>query len=255
MSGDGFDPGAFNAFEAAAWEARADAYHGFFAPITTRVIPALLDLAGAGPGCRLLDVATGPGYAAAAAVARGAEVIGLDVAAEMVSVARRLHPDLEFRQGDAEQLPFGGGSFDAVTANFAVLHLGRPERAAAEMARVLAPGGVVALSAWDLPERCRLVGVLVEAVAEVGVPPPANVPPGPSFFRFSSDDQLVELLTGAGLDDVTVRTASFSQRLPSADALWDGLLEGTVRMRATVLGHPPDVQRRIRAAFDDKVAD
>jgi SAM-dependent methyltransferase len=83
---------AFNAFEAEGWERRAGAYHGFFAPITSRAIDPLLDAAAVGPGTWLLDVATGPGYVVAAALARGAQPTGLDVAAEMVAMARRLNP-------------------------------------------------------------------------------------------------------------------------------------------------------------------
>jgi len=109
-----------------------------------------------GPGARVLDVATGPGYVAARAAARGAAAVGVDIAAAMVSLAARRHPELEFRQGDAEALPFADASFDAVLGNFVMLHLGRPEQAAAEFARVLAPGGRLALTVWDLPQRSRL---------------------------------------------------------------------------------------------------
>ena len=93
------DPDAFNAFEAAAWEQRAAGYHRFFAAITTQVIEPLLDVAEVGRGTRVLDVATGPGYVAAACVSRGADVVGVDVAPEMVSLARRLRPEIEFQPG------------------------------------------------------------------------------------------------------------------------------------------------------------
>ena len=86
---------------------------------------------------RVLDVGSGPGYVAAAAAARDATAVGVDVAPAMVALARTLHPQVEFVQGDAEHLQFADDSFDAVVANFAILHLGRPEQAAAEFARVL----------------------------------------------------------------------------------------------------------------------
>ena len=159
MSAQAIDADAFNAFEAAGWNERAGGYHRFFGSLTTRVIEPLLDAAEVGAKTRVLDLATGPGYAAAASAARGATAVGVDVAGEMVALARRLHPRLEFVQASAERLPFADGSFDAVVGNFLILHLGRPEHAAAEMARVLAPGGKVALSTWDVPERTRLLGV------------------------------------------------------------------------------------------------
>jgi SAM-dependent methyltransferase len=181
-AGTPIDPDAFNRFEATGWEERADGYHRFAGAITTRVIEPLLEAAEIGRGMRVLDVATGPGYVAAACAVRGADVVGVDVAGEMVSLARRLRPEIDFRQADAEQLPFADGSFDAVLGNFFILHVGRPAQAAAELGRVLAPEGRLALSTWDAPERARLVGVLVDAVAEAGAQPPAHIRPGRRSF-------------------------------------------------------------------------
>jgi ubiquinone/menaquinone biosynthesis C-methylase UbiE len=249
------DPDAFNRFEAMSWAERADGYHRLAAGLTTRVIEPLLDAADVDLGTYLLDVATGPGYVAGAAAARGADVVGVDVAAEMVSLARRLRPEIEFGQADAEKLPFADGSFDAAVANFLVPHVGRPEEVAAELARVVKPHGKVALSTWDVPERARLLGVLVDAVAEVGVEPTADIPAGPSFFRFSEEAEFVRLLGDAGLSDVAVRTVSFTHRLASADELWEGLMDGTVRMRALVRAQAEDVQARIHGVFDRLVSE
>ena len=250
MTDPAVDADAFNAFEAAGWDQRSAAYDDFFGPITTRVADPLLDAAGAGAGARVLDVASGPGYVAARAAGRGASVVGVDVAESMLALARRLHQELEFTSGDAEALPFADGSFDAVVANFLLLHLGRPERAAAEFARVLAPGGRVALTVWDLPDRARSVGVLVDALAEAGAAPPASLPVGPPIFRFSDEAQFSGLLRGAGLEEVRVETVAFSHAEASADSLWRGLMGGTVRMSAVVIGQPAETQARVRAAFD-----
>jgi ubiquinone/menaquinone biosynthesis C-methylase UbiE len=83
----------------------------------------------------------------------------------MLAVARRNHPRLDFRPGDAEALPFADSSFDAVVGAFVLNHLPRPEVAAAELARVLASGGRLALSVWDVPERTRFIGLVRDAVA------------------------------------------------------------------------------------------
>lgn len=244
----------FEAFEAAGWEERADAYHRFFSPVTGQVAGALLDAARAGAGQRVLDLGSGPGVVAGAAAARGAMVIGVDLAEEMLALARRSHPAVEFRRADAHQLPFPDGSFDAAVANFVVLHLGRPEDAAGELFRVVVPGGRTALSAWDAPERGRLPGLFAEAVAAAGASPPPGVPDGPPFFRFSDDAEFTALLTGAGFTEVSVTTHSFVHRVASPDDLWHGVLEGTVRTRATVLGQPEEVRKRVRAEFDRLVA-
>jgi SAM-dependent methyltransferase len=247
------DADAFNAFEADGWEAKAPTYGDFFGRITSRLVDPLLDAAAVGPGVRLLDVATGPGYAAARAAERGAQAVGVDIADGMVSLAKRLHPDLEFRVGDAEDLPFADASFDAVVGNFVLLHLGRPERAASEAARVLAPGGRAALTVWDVPERMRVLGVVLDALGEAGAVTPADIPVGPPFFRFADDRQFASLLRDQGLEDVEVRTIAFVHPVASLDELWTGVLTGAVRTSALILRQPEDVQLRIRAALEQTV--
>jgi ubiquinone/menaquinone biosynthesis C-methylase UbiE len=248
-------PDAFNAFEAAGWETKAGGYDDFFGQVTTRVVDALLDAAAVGPGKRTLDVATGPGYVSAKVAERGADGVGIDIAQAMVELARLRHPELEFRTGDAEALPFEDGSFDAVIANFVLLHLGRPERAAAEFARVLAPGGAVALTVWDRPERARFLGLFLDAVAEANASPPENIPVGPPFFRFSDDREFERLLADQGLEAVQVRTIAFIHQMSSSDQLWSGVLDGTVRTSALILGQTEEVQGRIRLAFDRMIED
>lgn len=241
---------AFRDFEIAGWEARADGYHRFFEPITGRVIEPLLDAARVGPGTRTLDVATGPGYVAARAAVRGASVVGVDIAEHMVALAASLHPAIEFRQADAESLPFAHGSFDAVVANFLVPHLGRPEQAVAELARVLAPGGRLALTAWDAPGQTRLIGVLLDAVELAGAKSPPALPPGPSFFRFAAEDEFGGLLRRAGVVGIEVQTVSFTHRLSGPDELWEGLLTGTIRTAPLVLWQAGETQERIKRALD-----
>jgi ubiquinone/menaquinone biosynthesis C-methylase UbiE len=253
--GSPIDPDSFNAFEAAGWERKAAGYDRFFGRITSRLIDPLLDAAGVASGQRALDVATGPGYVAARAAERGADVVGVDVADAMVALASERQPGLDFRRADAHELPFADASFDAVVANFLVLHLGRPEAAVAEFARVLAPGGRLALTAWDLPTEARFLGVFLDAVAAVGASPPEEIPQGPDFFRFSREPEFEALLRDVGLEDVDVRTIAFSHTVSSPDELWEGLLGGTVRTSALILGQSQEDQRRIRAAFDRLVED
>ena len=244
------DSDAFDAFEAAGWDEKAAAYERFFGVITGRVVEPLLAAASVDVGTRVLDVATGPGWVAAQAAERGASVVGVDVSGAMIARARSANPGLEFRWADAHELPFAEASFDAVVGNLAVMHLSRPARAMAEFVRVLRPGGWLVLTTWADPSQHRLAGVFLDAVAEARATPPADLPPGPDFFRFSVDEEFAAALRQQGLASPAVSAITFTQRFASADELWDGMLGATVRVAALITRQPDEVRQRIRAAFD-----
>jgi SAM-dependent methyltransferase len=244
----------FKAFEATGWSRRAVTYGRVSGAITARFVDSLLDAARVGAGTRVLDVATGPGHVAAAAAARGAVPVGVDIAEGMLAVARRDHPQLDFRPGDAEALPFRDSSFDAVVGAFVLNHLPRPEVAATELVRVLAPGGRLALSVWDVPERSRFIGLVRDAVARAGEAPSALPPAGPDPFRFADEARLRALLDHAGLEEVAVQPVAVRHRVNGdAMALWEGLLGGSVRSAAAVETLSPAARERARAAFTELV--
>src|SRR6516164_3464767 len=123
------DADAFNEFERRGWaENSTEAYDGVFGPITRRVVDELLDAAGVGSQTRTLGLATGPGYVAAGAWARGARVRGVDRSAQMLDRARQAYPEIDFQEEDVEELSLSDTSFDAVVANVCLLHVGRPEK-------------------------------------------------------------------------------------------------------------------------------
>jgi SAM-dependent methyltransferase len=247
-----YDSAAFEAFEEAGWTTKeAAAYDSLAGRVTSQCADALLDAVGAGSGTRLLDVATGPGYVASRAAERGAHATGLDFSETMLAFARARSPGIDFVQGDATALPFGDESFDAVTAAFVLLHLGRPEHAVDDAVRVLVHGGRAAFAVWDEPGRGRWIGVFFEAFVASGAHPPAGVPAGPDFFRFADEGAFAALLEEAGLGDVDVRTVEFGLQLSDGDELWDGLIEGSVRVRPMIVGQPSDLQREIRARYDE----
>jgi ubiquinone/menaquinone biosynthesis C-methylase UbiE len=246
---------AFKAFEAQAWARRAATYDLVTGAVTARLAGPLLDAAGVRAGTRMLDVGCGTGVLSVAAAARGAAPLGADLAEGMLALARRRHPDLEFVHADAEALPVGDGAFGAVVAGCVLNHLPAPERALAEWARVLAPGGRVALTVWERPARNRLLGELTDAVADAGVATRAALPPGPDPYRFADDEPLRAVLHDAGFADVEVRTLEVVHRAGGAGELWDGLLGGSARVSTAIAAQPPAVQARIRAAFERRIAD
>jgi SAM-dependent methyltransferase len=243
------DAEAFRRFERHAHDRIAQSYSDFFAPITRHLIGPLLDAAGVREGARILDVACGPGLLAGEAAARHATVVAVDLSPVMLARARTQHPCIEFREGDAEALPFVEASFDAVVCNFGLGHFARPERAIEEFARVLVPSGVVAVSWWQLP-RSRLNGIFLDAAREAGLTAPSDIPAGPPPDRFSDEGLLEELLRSAALTDIRISTLVWQARIGSLDAWWNGGLGSMVRAAAVIVGQPADARRRTREIFD-----
>jgi len=251
MNQDEMDADAFRRFERTAHDEIADGYRDFFTGVTEFAVDPLLDAAACTSGMRVLDVATGPGVVAFRAANRGASsVVGVDLAPRMLQLASAAYPGIEFRLGDAEDLPIPDGSFDAVVSNFGIGHFPRPERAMAEFVRVVRSGGAVAVSWWDVPVRHRVMGIFFDAMNEAGATSPPELPTGPPLFRFSNELELSQTLRSAGLGGVVVRAFSFSHRLNSPEELWNGILGGTVRTSIGIRRQPKLMQDRIRGAFE-----
>ena len=243
---------AFHAFERAGWESIPQAYQDAFGTLTTQAVGPLLDAARVGPGVRVLDVATGPGYVAGAAARRGAGVVGVDFSAAMLAEARRQHPSIEFQPGNAEALPFPDTTFDAVVMSFGLLHLGRPDQALAEAHRVLRPGGRIGFTVWARPEEAVAFGIVLRAVERHGrldVP----LPPGPPFFRFSDPAEASRVLVGLGFKAPEITVVPQVWRLASGDALFEVMRDGTVRTAGILRAQTPEAQHAIRAEIREAV--
>jgi SAM-dependent methyltransferase len=241
------DPNAFRDFEHAGWETNVSEYEDTFARLTRQATGPLLDAVDLRPGIRLLDIATGPGYVAAAAAARGARVVGIDFSAPMVARARELNPAIEFQEGDAEELSFPDASFDAVVMNFGILHLARPERAMNEAARVLKPGGRFAFTAWAKPGEAVGFGMILNAIQSHGslqVP----LPEGPPFFRFSDQAECERTLRAAGFQDVKVTRVPQVWRFNAPDEPLEAFYNGGVRIKAILRAQSSEALEAIRTA-------
>ncbi|MFQ5960812.1 MAG: class I SAM-dependent methyltransferase [Candidatus Methylomirabilales bacterium] len=241
-------PDAFRAFEHEGWQKVSQQYHNAFADLTSQAITPLLDAVEVTARVRVLDVATGPGYVAGAAAQRGAAVTGIDFSSAMVAEARRHYPKVDFREGDAEDLPFAEGSFDGVVMNFGLLHFGRPELALTEAHRVLRPGGKLGFTVWAKPEEAVGFGIVLDAIQKHGKLDVA-LPQGPNFFRFSDSDECHRTLLGAGFVSPAVQRISQTWRLTTSELLFESMLEGTVRTAGLLRAQPPDAMDGLRTAI------
>jgi ubiquinone/menaquinone biosynthesis C-methylase UbiE len=241
------DPGAFRDFEHAGWTSNVSEYEAAFARITSQAIGPLLDAVHLRHGARVLDVATGPGYVAAAAAERGATAVGVDFSASMVARARTIYPTVEFQEGDAEAISFPDSSFDAVVMNFGMLHLARPEQAMTEAARVLKPGGAFAFTVWAKPEEAVGFGIILKAIQSHGNPG-VQLPQGPSFFRFSDPAECDRTLRETGFLNVRVTSVPQVWRFNAPDELFDAIYNGGVRIKAILRAQSSEALEAIRTA-------
>jgi SAM-dependent methyltransferase len=243
------DVRAFTAFERAAHDRIAGTYAEHFAPLTSLGLEPLLEAAQVAPGRHVLDVATGPGLAAAAAQVRGAVATGVDVSPGMVALAQGAHPGIAFRVAEVTSLPFPDAAFDGVLCNFALGHFPEPETALAECVRVLAVAGTLAFSWWDQPARQRVQGLFREVIAELGLPPPPDVPQGHDTLRFSDPAAFAGLLRGAGLDAVSVASHRMTYLMPDIEALWRLGMGGMAVTAAAIAAGDAAAQARAREAL------
>src|SRR6266850_513838 len=170
------------------------------------------------PSERVLDLATGTGWTSRLVAARGARVIGADIAGDLIIAASERAQmeglDIEYRLGDAENLPFADGEFDAVVSTCGIMFASRPEAAAAEIGRVTRKGGRIALTTW-LPDSNLFKMFLV---MKPYMPPPPNPAP-PSPFEWGKAER-VRALLGSSFDLRFERGTSF-YREPSGEAAWN----------------------------------
>jgi len=248
------DAERFRSFERQRHDHLAKTYRDFFTPVTALAIKPLFDAVRLESGFDLLDVATGPGSVAAEAHRLGAKAVGVDLSPGMIELATKSYPGLDFRVAEVEHLPFADCSFDAVVCNFGLGHFPCPEASVAECIRTLKCGGRIALSWWDDPSKQRIQGLFREAIAEIGIAPPPDVPEGYSMFRFADTDEFRRLLEGAGLIDVKVQDHKTTYLVADVDTLWHGGL-GSFALTASAIAHQDkETQAAIRAALERNAA-
>lgn len=205
------------------YDALADRYEEiyFYVADVGRRLVSFADPPG---GARLLDVGAGRGAVARAGLERGCAVTAVDASAGMASRLAADYPEMVVRQQDAGSLGFADGSFDVVTAGFVVQVLSDPSAALAEFRRVLAPGGMVALS-LERQEIGRLGWLydLNRSFFGSGSDSDGSDGSGSSDGAPLAADQLEDLLLSAGFVSPTRVMVDIPKHLPDPAALWDWL--------------------------------
>ena len=201
---------------AAVWSRGGKAYEEISRGIADAIEHCVLRL-DPQPNKRVLDLSTGTGWTSRVVARRGATVVGVDIAADLLDAARaRAEAErlaIEYRLADAERMPFGHAAFDAVVSTFGVMFAGNPEAAASELARVVRPGGRIALSTWA-PDGA--VFGMFQVMRAYMPAPPSPAPPSP--FAWGRPARIRELLGDAF--DLRFETGTSFYREPSPEAAW-----------------------------------
>jgi ubiquinone/menaquinone biosynthesis C-methylase UbiE len=156
--------------------------------------PTLVEACGIGAGMRVLDVAAGTGNASVPAAKTGAEVTASDLTPELFDAGRRRAKaegvELEWIEGDAENLPFDDESYDVVMSSIGAMFAPHHLEVADELVRVCRPGGTIGMLNWT-PE--GMVGALFRTIGPFAPPPPPGAQPAPLW---GSEEHLEELFSG-----------------------------------------------------------
>ena len=198
-------------------------YVGRWSRLVAREFVDWLDV---GAGARWLDVGCGTGALTGVVLERAEpmSVVGVDSSDGFVSHAKAQVDDdrAEFRVGDARELPVADGEADAAVAGLVLNFVPEPERAVAEMRRVLRPGGLAAAYVWDYAERMQLMRYFWDSAAALD-PEAAKLDEGPRF-PLCHPDALAALFEGAGLEAVETRSVEVPTVFDDFDDYWSPFL-------------------------------
>lgn len=194
---------------------------GDYPAVASEIIPALgpvlVEACGVRRGDRVLDVAAGSGNAAIPAALAGASVVACDLTPELFGPGRRLaaerNVEVEWRQADAEVLPFADGEFDTVLSCVGVMFAPHHQASADELVRVCRPGGTIGLLSWT-PE--GFIGQMFATMKPYAPPPPLGAQPPPLW---GSEDH-VRALLGDRVTDVAARRQTVRVDRFAAPAEW-----------------------------------
>jgi enediyne biosynthesis protein CalE5 len=205
------------------------------------------------PGLHILDLASGsgePALALAKAVGPDGRVVATDLVPEMLVVAQEIAhahrlTNIEFRDADAEHLPFASSSFDRVTCRFGIMFFPDTQKSLSEIRRVLKPAGRVSFLVWGSPAENALFSIMIGPfVKRLNVPPPA--PDAPHVFRFADESKLAGTLTSAGFHEVSVATHKVSWPWPGPpEEAWEASREIATPFKKMIAAIPPDMTEEV----------
>jgi ubiquinone/menaquinone biosynthesis C-methylase UbiE len=235
----------------------ASAYEGYIGRWSRLFVPAVLAAAEVANGCRVLDVATGPGEAALGAmsvVKWPGLVIGTDISPAMLEAARARLSNTSFRPvaTDGQALAFRDGSFDAVVCQLGLQFFPDPARGLSEFRRVLRTGRCTAVCVISTPDRAPMWGVLADTLSR-------HLPDQREAlhlsFALADVARLEHLLRMAGFRDVRVKREMHQGIMESFNDYWAPIQAGTGQMPQAYLALPESSRRAVREEVQARLAE
>lgn len=228
----------------------AEVYEARFVPaFFAQWAPYLLDAVGVTAGQRIVDVACGTGVVARAAADRiGADgtAVGLDLSDAMLAVARRIRPDLQWRQGDAAALPFDDSEFDCAVSQMALMFFPDPVAALREMRRVVRSTGTVGVLVPGSLDANPPYRIFVDVVTKHAGASARNLVT--TYFALGDPQALARLFTASGLRVSAATGPVGESRFGSVDEFV------TIELDSTPLGERLDTGARERIMADCRPA-
>jgi SAM-dependent methyltransferase len=215
----------------------ANAYEALFVPaLFGQWVQKVADAAKIQPGQRVLDVACGTGILAreiASRIGSGGRIVGIDPSPGMVAVAKQLGPDVEWREGVAESLPFPDQSFEAVVSQFGLMFFTDRHQALREMLRVLTPQGRLVVAVWDslddIPAYASAVALLERTAGRQA----ADALRAP--FVLGNRKDLATLFSEAGVASAEIATHRGTAQFPSIRTMVEAELRGWLPVMGVIL--------------------
>ncbi len=234
-----------------SFQASGDAYDRFMGRYSRSLAPAFADSVGVVSGQSVLDLGCGPGALTRVLVERlGAHAVSAcDPSPSFVAECSARHPGVDVRLGQAEAVPFDDASVDGTLSQLVLHFVTDPARAAAEIRRVVRPGGTVAACVWDFAEGMELLRLFWDAALAVdpGAPDEART------LRFGAEGEIAEWLTVAGFEQVEETTLAVSSTYEDFDELWSGFLAGIGPAGSFCVGLPDAVRSELRSELFDRL--
>jgi len=248
-----FDHRRFKQVERAGYNLIAARYAAASA-LRARLHTAMLDAADLAAGQQVLDLASGPGILAAAALPRVGPngcVVASDLAEAMLAESCRRHPGILHAVADGDRLPFSDGCFDRVLCGLGLMFFPDEALALSEMRRVVKPGGRVAVSVWADAAQVPLVECALACMRRLlPAPKVARL----SVFRLGEPERLAALLGTAGFETIRVEPCELLCSFNTAEDYWQAFLDLAGGAAGSLSRLPSDTQAQLRSGVAQELA-